>query len=305
MALWGWPDTKSRLGWARRRFRMSLARFRLHHGQRSADADPRSLDVDGSDPPSRHASIGIGEDGDVHPHPPLRCGVAPSQQSFAGRPWSAASRRRTTARANAKGRAARSSRPPLLSARFPVPCPGTVLRALDDAPRFDGRGVVARMNHRRRSGAQPPSRSHAPPRWHVQRSRCAVAVVGVRGGAAPRQPRSGTREAWPQRVCWLSRLSGQIRPPTREVPKADRPPPAAPPTRRATATASRSKRRSCRTQNGRIFLFPVVHECRHSAPSRLAAIRSPIHSSTSASIQPTDRAPSPTGWGKRPSTRHS
>ena len=208
MALWGWPDTKSRLGWARRRFRMSLARFRLHHGQRSADADPRSLDVDGSDPPSRHASIGIGEDGDVHPHPPLRCGVAPSQQSFAGRPWSAASRRRTTARANAKGRAARSSRPPLLSARFPVPCPGTVLRALDDAPRLDGRGVVARMNHRRRSGAQPPSRSHAPPRWHVQRSRCAVAVVGVRGGAAPRQPRSGTREAWPQRVCWLMRLRG-------------------------------------------------------------------------------------------------
>ena len=82
MALLGWPDTKSRLRWARRRFRMSLARLRLRHGQRSADADPRSLDVAGSDPPSRHASIGIGDDGDGHPHRPLRCGVAPSQQSL-------------------------------------------------------------------------------------------------------------------------------------------------------------------------------------------------------------------------------
>ena len=158
MALWGWPDTKSRPGWARRRFRMSLARFRLRHGQRSADADPRSLAVDGSDPPSRHASIGIGEDGAGQPHPPRRCGVAPSQRSFAGRPWSAASRRRTTARGNAKGRAARSSRRPLLSARFPVPCPGTVPRASDDAPRLDGRAGVERMNRRRRSGSQPPSR---------------------------------------------------------------------------------------------------------------------------------------------------
>ena len=134
---------------------MSLARFRLRHGQRSADADPRSLDVDGSDPPSRHASIGIGEDGDVHPHRPLRCGVAPSHQSCAGRPSSAASRRRTTARGNAKGRPARSSRRPLLSARFPVPCPGTVPRAPPDAPRLDGRAGVARMNRRRRSGGQP------------------------------------------------------------------------------------------------------------------------------------------------------
>ena len=62
-----------------------LASLRLHHGQRSADADPRSSAVDGSDPPSRHASIGIGQGGDVHPHPPLRCGVAPDNQSLAGR----------------------------------------------------------------------------------------------------------------------------------------------------------------------------------------------------------------------------
>ena len=171
------------------------------------------------------------------------------------------------------------------------------------ARRTGGRRADESPPSKRRPTAfpQPRSAALARPAFTMRRCRCG----GQRGRSPPRQPRSGTREAWPQRVCWLSRLSGQIRPPTREVPKADRPPPAAPPTRRATATASRSKRRSCRTQNGRIFLFPVVHECRHSAPSRLAAIRSPIHSSTSASIQPTDRAPSPTGWGKRPSTRHS
>ena len=72
---------------------MSLARLRLHHGQRSADAGPRSLDVAGSDPPSRHASIGIGQDGYVHPHPPLRRGVAPSQRSFQEGVKSAASKR--------------------------------------------------------------------------------------------------------------------------------------------------------------------------------------------------------------------
>ena len=61
----------------------------------------------------------------------------------------------------------------------------------------------------------------APPRWRgssptrrVQRPSCAVAVGGVRGGTAPRQPLPGTREAWPQRVGWLSRRSGQTRPPT-------------------------------------------------------------------------------------------
>ena len=68
------------------RSRRSLACLRLRHGHRSADADARSLDVDGRDPPSRHASIGIGDDGDVHPHPPLRRGVPPGQQSRAGRP---------------------------------------------------------------------------------------------------------------------------------------------------------------------------------------------------------------------------
>ena len=81
MALGGSPDTKSRLRWTRIRFRMSLARLRLYHGRRSADADPAIEAVAGSDPPSRHASIGIGADGDVQRHPPLRRGVAPIQRS--------------------------------------------------------------------------------------------------------------------------------------------------------------------------------------------------------------------------------
>ena len=56
---------------------------------------------------------------------------------------------------------------------------------------------------------------HAPRRWRgpspkrrVQRSRRVVAVAGVRGGTAPRQPLRGTHEVWPRRVCWLSHLSG-------------------------------------------------------------------------------------------------
>ena len=77
---------KTRFGRARHRFRKLLNGLGLCHGRRSGDADPGLKAVDGSDPPSRHASIGIGEDGDVHPHLPLRCGVTPIQQSRAGRP---------------------------------------------------------------------------------------------------------------------------------------------------------------------------------------------------------------------------
>ena len=39
-------------------------------------------------------------------------------------------------------------------------------------------------------------------------ARGAPLPLGVRGGTAPRQPPPGTREAWPQGVCWLPRLSG-------------------------------------------------------------------------------------------------
>ncbi len=85
-SLWWWPDTESSLGRTQPRSCKLLRRLRLRLGQRSADADPRSLDAAGSDPPSRPTSIGTGEDGAGQPHPPRRCGVAPSKQSLAGRP---------------------------------------------------------------------------------------------------------------------------------------------------------------------------------------------------------------------------
>ncbi len=81
-SLWGSPDTKSPFGQTRFQSYKSLARFQLRDGRRSADADPHSSDVAGSDPPSRHTSIGTGEDGAGQPHPPRRYGVAPSQQSL-------------------------------------------------------------------------------------------------------------------------------------------------------------------------------------------------------------------------------
>ena len=34
-------------------------------------------------------------------------------------------------------------------------------------------------------------------------------ALGVRRGGAPRQPLPGTREAWPQGVCWLTHLKGR------------------------------------------------------------------------------------------------
>ena len=85
-SLRGWPDTKSPFGRTRPPPYKSLALLQLCHGRRSADADARSLDVDGSDPPSRHASIGTGEDEAGQLHFPRRYGVAPIQQSHAGRP---------------------------------------------------------------------------------------------------------------------------------------------------------------------------------------------------------------------------
>ena len=51
--------------------------------------------------------------------------------------------------------------------------------------------------------AHPPRWRGSSPTRRVQRPRYAVAVGGVRGGTAPRQPLPGTREAWPQRVGWL------------------------------------------------------------------------------------------------------
>jgi len=57
---------------------MSLVRLRLRHGQRSADASLRSLDVAGSDPHLGKTSIGAGEDGAGQPHPPAATGSLPA-----------------------------------------------------------------------------------------------------------------------------------------------------------------------------------------------------------------------------------
>ena len=98
-----------------------------------------------------------------------------------------------------------------------VPCPEEVVGR---RPGRAGAASLERNVHRGR-GVRRGLTPRAPARWRgssptrrVQRPRCAVAVGGVRGGTAPRQPLPGTREAWPQRVGWLSRRSGQTRPPT-------------------------------------------------------------------------------------------
>ena len=57
-------------------------------------------------------------------------------------------------------------------------------------------GALARREGRRR--ASPPPVTSA----RVRASR------GDRRGGVPRQPLPGTREAWPQRVCWLMTANG-------------------------------------------------------------------------------------------------
>ena len=59
--------------------------LRLQHGRPSADAGPIVWAV-ASDPPPRHVPIGVGEDGDVHPHLRLRSWIAPGRRSTGGRP---------------------------------------------------------------------------------------------------------------------------------------------------------------------------------------------------------------------------
>ena len=61
---------------------MWLPVLQLRHGRRSVDAAPELSAVEGSDPPFRDASIGIGEGAHVHAHATLRRGVAPSHGSL-------------------------------------------------------------------------------------------------------------------------------------------------------------------------------------------------------------------------------
>ena len=58
---------------------MSLAALWLHHGRRSGDAAPELSAVDGSDPPSWDALIGIGEAAHVHAHGTLLGGSLPTR----------------------------------------------------------------------------------------------------------------------------------------------------------------------------------------------------------------------------------
>ena len=90
MRQWGACGTKRPFRCARRCTLMCLAVLQLWHSRRSAAAAPEHSTVDGSDPPGFDASIGIaGGLACAHPcHPPP--GVAPLQQSLAGRPSSAA-----------------------------------------------------------------------------------------------------------------------------------------------------------------------------------------------------------------------
>ena len=95
------------------------------------------------------------------------------------------------------------------------PCPRPPRAGLRNAPVPLGQGRESGQP----TGAPTPTASglrsvprratrRAPPRWRGSSpTRRAVAVAGVRGGAAPRQPPQGTREAWPQGACWLTRLS--------------------------------------------------------------------------------------------------
>ena len=74
--------TETPFSCARQRSLMCLAVLQLRHGRRSCDAAPELSAEEGSDPPFRDASIGIGEGWHVHAHATLRRGVAPSHGSL-------------------------------------------------------------------------------------------------------------------------------------------------------------------------------------------------------------------------------
>ena len=103
-------------------------------------------------------------------------------------------------------------------------------------------GSRQRIGRRRRCGDQPSGRAGETEGGRalrpVQRPLCAVAVGRVRGGTAPRQPLPGTREAWPQRVSWLTHLKGARQPSGK---RAGRP-----------AAAGISGRRSLHTVHGEV-----------------------------------------------------
>ena len=92
-------------------------------------------------------------------------------------------------------------KPTPVTAKFPAWRSHEGSRRPDRRPR---RGYARPWPPRRGSGVGASRRPPLP--WRAGNA-------GVRGGAAPRQPRSGTRGVWPQRVCWLvseTRLGAQL-----------------------------------------------------------------------------------------------
>ena len=154
--------TETPFSCARQRSLMWLAVLQLRHGRRSDDADPELAAVDGSDPPVRGPGTGSGPGVFAHscPRPP---GVAPDQQSLAGRPQCAARQggeaptRRSPPERGRRG-VRRGAEPPLAS-----PCRGPAkrgpkgyagLRALDAADKLVRRSC-GRTEARRKSGGPP------------------------------------------------------------------------------------------------------------------------------------------------------
>ena len=74
--------TETPFSCARQRSLMWLPVLQLRHGRRSGDAAPELSAEEGSDPPFRDASIGIGEGWHVHTHATLPRGVAPIHGSL-------------------------------------------------------------------------------------------------------------------------------------------------------------------------------------------------------------------------------
>ena len=144
----------------------------------SGDADPAIEAVAGSDPPSRHASIGIGKDGDVHPHPPLRCGVAPSQQSVP-----------EGCRASLRG-----GRQTCWPTGCSSGCPASPTKAGTRSSRvLNGLPAKDRWpGATSRGGWHGRVHAHPPP-WHARRHRRGVAPV------TPASSRASRSRAWPCR----------------------------------------------------------------------------------------------------------
>ena len=87
-SLWGPPDRKSPFARTRPRSYKSQARLQLRHGPRSADPDPRSSEMAGSDPQSEGLVRARGG-ARVHTPGPAPSGVAPFHQSLRERLFAA------------------------------------------------------------------------------------------------------------------------------------------------------------------------------------------------------------------------